>query len=347
MTAAAPTRVGLIGVGAMARHHLRVMLDDPATAVVAACEPSPASWANASIDFEDRNLTPVPNEPDWERFLARYAGELDAVLISTPHSLHHAQTVGSLEAGLDVLLEKPMVMNAAEARSLIETRDRTGRLVVVAFPGSLSPNLREAARLIRSGEVGPILNVSAVVWQDWDANARGTWRQVPAVSGGGFLFDTGAHMLNSVADLAGEPVTEVAAWLEDDGAPVDLRGAIIARLASGGLVTMNACGRAVPSCASEIRVFCEGATILTGIWGERLEIQRASDPGLVPVDSVSQGQVWPQFLDVRSGRIANPSPPEVGLRMALLWDAIRESAARGGSVVRPTLLQPLDLAETA
>ena len=336
MTAAAPTRVGLIGVGAMACHHLRVMLDDAATTVVAACEPSPVSWANASVDFAERGLKPVPNEPDWERFLERYAGSLDAVLISTPHALHHDQTVGSLEAGLDVLLEKPMVMNAAEARSLIETRDRTGRLVVVAFPGSLSPNLREAARLIHAGEVGSILNVSATVWQDWDANARGTWRQVPEISGGGFLFDTGAHMLNSVADLAGEAVTEVAAWLEDDGAPVDLRGAIMARLASGGLVTMNACGRAVPSCASEIRVFCEGATILTGIWGERLEIQRATDTGLVPVDSVSQGQVWPQFLDVRGGHIANPSPPEVGLRMALLWDAIRESAAQGGRVVRVT-----------
>jgi predicted dehydrogenase len=312
------------------------MLDDPGTDVVAACEPSPVSWATASSDFADRGLTPVPNEPDWRRFLERHAGQLDAVLISTPHALHHAQTIGSLEAGLDVLLEKPMVMNAAEARSLIETRDRTGRLVVVAFPGSLSPNLREAARLIRSGEVGTILNVSATVWQDWDANARGTWRQVPEISGGGFLFDTGAHMLNSVADLAGEAVTEVVAWLEDDGAPVDLRGAIMARLASGGLITMNACGRAVPSCASEIRVFCGGATILTGIWGERLEIQRAGDAGLVPVASVSQGQVWPLFLDVRDHRIANPSPPEVGLRMALLWDAIRASAAQGGSVVRVT-----------
>ena len=133
----------------------------------------------------------------------------------------------------------------------------------------------------------------------------------------------------------------MAAWLENDGAPVDLRGVIMARLASGGLVTMNACGRAVPSCASEIRVFCERATILTGIWGERLEIQRAGDPGLVPVPSASQGTVWDQFLDVRDGRMPNPSPPEVGLRMALLWDAIRASAARGGSVVRPTLLHPI------
>ena len=348
MPESALTRVGLIGVGLMARHHLTTMLDRADTVVTAVCEPAAAAWAGAATEFTDRGIAQPPNEPDWQRFISRFADSLDAVLISTPHALHHDQAVACLEAGLDVLLEKPMVMNAAEARSLIETRDRTGRLVVVAFPGSLSPNIREAARMIRSGEVGAILTVDAVAWQDWDANSRGTWRQVPELSGGGFLFDTGAHMLNTVADLVGEEVTEVVAWLEDDGAPVDLRGVIMARLASGGLVTMNACGRAIPSCASEIRIFCEGATMLTGIWGERLEIQRTGETNLVPARHTEQGTVWAQFLDVRGGRMPNPSPPEVGLRMAILWDAIRASAAHGGSVVRPTLAHPvIVLEETA
>ena len=53
-----------------------------------------------------------------------------------------------------------------------------------------------------------------------------------------------------------------------------------------------------------------------------------------PVESVQPGTVWEQFLDVRYGRIPNPSPPEVGLRMAHLWDAIRASAAADGAVVR-------------
>jgi len=59
--------------------------------------------------------------------------------------LHFAQATACLEAGLDVLLEKPMVMTADEARALIETRDRSGRLLVVAFQGSLSPQVREAS----------------------------------------------------------------------------------------------------------------------------------------------------------------------------------------------------------
>src|SRR5205085_8244749 len=112
-----------------------------------------------------------------ERFVERFGGQLDAVFIITPHAFHFAQATACLDAGLDVLLEKPMVMTAEEATALIETRDRTGRLVVVAFQGSLSPQVREAARLLRSGELGPILNVSAVVWQDWATATEGSWRQ--------------------------------------------------------------------------------------------------------------------------------------------------------------------------
>jgi predicted dehydrogenase len=328
------TRVGFIGAGVMGRVHLRGIVERADTTVVAVCEPSVQAYGK-TIELFDRHGLPIPpNEPDWERFVERFADQLDAVVILTPHAFHFAQATACLEAGLDVLLEKPMVLTADEAEALITTRDRTGRLLVVAFQGSLSPQIREASRLLRSGELGPILNISATVWQDWSTNTMGTWRQDPALSGGGFLFDTGAHMLNTIADLAGEDFTDVAAWLEEDDRPVDIRAAVMGRLASGALVTMNGCGSAIPSCHSEIRVFTTGAILRTGIWGETLEIQRIGASALRKVRSVAGMPVWDQFLNVRAGRIANPSPPEVGLRMARLWDAIRESAARAGAVVR-------------
>jgi len=334
MTDGQITRVGFIGTGVMARTHLAEMVGRADTAVVAVCEPSAAAYAQV-VELFDRHGRPAPaNEPDWQRFVATFAAELDAAFILTPHAFHFGQATACLEAGLDVLLEKPMVLTAAEAEALIATRDRTGRLLVVAFQGSLSPQVREASRLLRSGELGPILNISATAWQNWSTITIDTWRQQPDLSGGGFMFDTGAHMLNTVADLAGEDFAEVAAWLEDDGRPVDIRAAVIGRLASGALVTMNACGSAIPSCHSEIRVFATGAILKTGIWGESLEIQRAGATTLRKVRAVAGLPVWEQFLNVRSGRIPNPSPPEVGLRMARLWDAIRESAARAGSVVR-------------
>jgi predicted dehydrogenase len=334
MSEAARTRVGFIGLGAMARYHLSQMLDRADTEVTALCEPAPGAYAAAAELFQRRGLAVPPNEPDWERFVARQkALRTDAIFIITPHVLHFTQAAACLEAGLDVLLEKPMVMTADEALALIETRDRTGRLLVVAFQGSLSAEVREASRLLRSGELGPILNVNAMVWQNWETLTHGTWRQEPNVSGGGFLFDTGAHMLNTVADLAGEELSQVAAWLEDDGRPVDVRAVVMARLTSGALVTMNACGSAIPSCHSDIRVFTTEAILRTGVWGEALELQRAGTDRLRKVRSVVPIPIWEQFLNIRDGRIPNPSPPEAGLRMARLWDAIRASAARGGMVV--------------
>jgi predicted dehydrogenase len=327
------TRVGFIGAGVMARAHLGEILRRSDTEVIAVCEPSAAAYAAAAEVFERHGLAAPPNEPDWSQYIARYADQLDAVFIITPHVLHFTQAAACLEAGIDVLLEKPMVMTADEASALIETRDRTGRLLVVAFQGSLSPHVREASRMLRSGQLGPILNISAVVWQNWAAVTEGTWRQQPERSGGGFLFDTGAHMLNTVSDLAGEDFAQVAAWMEDDGRPVDIRSVVIGRLASGALVTMSACGGAIPSCDSDIRVFTTQAILRTGIYGERLELQRAGRGRLRKVRSVAPMHVWEQFLNVRAGRTANPSPPEVGLRMARLWDAIRASTARGGSVV--------------
>jgi predicted dehydrogenase len=316
----------------MARHHVRAILKQlDTTNVVAVCEPSAEAYAAMAQVFIGASQPPPPNEPDLERLLDRYSP--DAAFIVTPHAYHHDQTRACLEAGLDVLLEKPMVMNAAEAQSLIKCRERTGRLLVVAFPGSLSPYLRAAVDMLRSGDCGAVQSISATIWQDWGPHTVNTWRQQPVLSGGGFLFDTGAHMLNTVVELAGEPFAEVAAWLDDRGRPVETMGVVIGRLASGALVTLHASGETIPSCASDIRVFCEQAILRTGMWGEFLEMQRTGDKELLPLSLPASLDVWEQFLAVRGGHLPNPSPPEVGLRMARLYDAIKASAAENGAVV--------------
>jgi predicted dehydrogenase len=330
-----PVRTTLIGVGGMARYHIRQMLKMAgATHITVLCEPSEQMYREAAKVFQDAGLEPPPNQPNVEKLLADYGQALDAAFIITPHAYHHDQTKACLEAGLDVLLEKPMVMNAAEARSLIETRDRTGKLLVVAFPGSLSPQIRLAVRMLRSGELGRVLTISGVLWQNWGPNTVGTWRQQPEISGGGFMFDTGAHLLNTIADLAGEDFDAVAAWLDSPNRPVETLGVVMGRLKSGALVTFHACGEAIPSCSSDIRVFCERAILHTGMWGERLEIQYLGDQPPAPIPVPPSLGVWEQFVAVRAGRIPNPSPPEVGLRMAKLWDAIQASAAQNGMPVK-------------
>jgi predicted dehydrogenase len=319
----------------MARHHLTRILEQlDTTEIVATCEPSQEQCDATAELFQDAGLEPPPNVEDLQALLSEYGDQLDAVFIVTPHVFHHDQTKACLEAGIDVLLEKPMVMNAEEALSLIETRDRTGSLLVVAFNGSLSPQIRTAVQMLRSGELGRILTISAVVWQDWGPKTTGKWRQVPEIAGGGFMFDTGAHMLNTVADLAGENFVEVAAWLDDRARPVEVLATVMARLESGALVSLTGCGETIPTCASDVRVFCDKAILHTDVWGKWLKIQRSGRKTFRSVPVPDSLGVWEQFLAVRSGEIANPSPPEVGLRMARLWDAIKVSAAQGGVPVQ-------------
>src|SRR5260221_9832358 len=114
------------------------------------------------------------------------------------------------------------------------------------------------------------------------------------------MFDTGAHMLSTVADLVGEDFVEVAAWLDNRERSVDILGCVMARLRSGALGTMNACGSAIPSCSSEIRIFCTHAIIRTGIWGETLHIQRAGETQLKPVQGTPSMGAWEQVLAVRT-----------------------------------------------
>ncbi len=236
MSSPAPTRVGVIGTGLMARHHLRTMLDRDDTVVAAVCEPSEAAWAIAATEFTERGLAVPPNEPDWQALRRRAsAPELDAALIVTPHALHHDQTVAFLEAGVDVLLEKPMVLT--RPRRSRSSPPATGPAGCWSWPSPAASRrqVRTAAAMIKSRGARSASSTSMrSPGRTGTPSRSGTWRQVPELSGGGFLFDTGAHMLNTVADLAGEDVTEVAAWLVDDGAPVDLRGVVMARIASGG-----------------------------------------------------------------------------------------------------------------
>lgn len=327
-------RLAMIGCGGMARHHLTQILSAfPTTDIPVVCEPSTAAYTKVARMFTAAGRREPHNEPDLDRLLRDFAGDLDAAFIITPHAYHYAQTVACLEAGLDVLLEKPMVLNATEAESLIGVRDRTQRLLVVAFNGGLSPEIRIAAEMLRAGDLGELLTINAVVWQNWSEITTGAWRQEPAISGGGFLFDTGAHMLNTVAELAGEDFVEVAAWLTNKGQRVETMGVVMGRLTSGTLVTMNACGETIPSCASDVRVFCTEGILRTGVWGRYLEVQRAGDTEFSPVEVPASMGSWEQFLAVRGGQMSNPCPPETGLRMARLWDAIKESSAQGGTPV--------------
>lgn len=320
----AKTSVIIVGTGGMARHHMSVMVTMANTRICGLVEVSEEQRQLTRELFESRGKK-CPAFYDTISELLQAQGAPDAAFINTPHKFHLENARDCLKADMDVLLEKPMVINASEARRLIKIRDQSRKLLVVAFPGSLSPAVKKAKQMISSGKLGRVTSVSAYVHQHWKAATVGKWRQDPEISGGGFLFDTGSHMVNTVVDLIDQDVVEVCAIMDNCGTPVDINTTVSGRFRDDAMFSLAAAGDSM-HCTSEVTVIGDRGILQTGIWGERLLFKGLKDSAFSDVKYPRSKGVWEQFLKVRAGKQANPCPPEVGLRFARLMDMIRKSA---------------------
>ena len=112
----AKLRVAMVGTGGFAGSHAGVLKDNPDVEIVAGCDVS----EEIVNGFWDRRLEGYEPRPAVFTDAAKMYAEIkpDAVVICTPHTLHYEQGMQALDAGLHVLMEKPMVTNAAHAREL-------------------------------------------------------------------------------------------------------------------------------------------------------------------------------------------------------------------------------------
>ena len=327
------TTVMMIGCGGFGRYHLgNILKMRDSTKVVAIVEPSKEMIERTSEVFKKFDIPLPPVYARLDQFL-KSGPKTETAFIITPHNMHFPQTKACLETGIDVLLEKPMVMNEKEALDLIDARNKTGRLLVVAFPGSLSSAIHKAKELIAENAIGQVVQVAALIYQDWKESQKGKWRQVPQISGGGFLFDTGSHMINTVVDILNDDIDTVFAIQDNKDTPVDICSIITAKTTRGILINLTGAGFSI-GCDSEIFIVGTKGIIRTGAWGERLEMRREGEENLSPVKFGESKGVWEQFLKVRSGELENPCPPEVGLRFARLMDMINASADNEKVVIK-------------
>ncbi|WP_156352069.1 Gfo/Idh/MocA family oxidoreductase [Devosia sp. Leaf64] len=320
-------RLGVIGAGLKAADYARGWAAMPEVQIVAAAEVSTGSLERFAGVCEAAGAARPEGFADADAMLATMQGKMDAVYVSTPHVFHGANALAVVEAGYDLLLEKPMVTTQDEALKLAEAEKRTGRTVVIAFQGGLSPLIHDTRDRARRGEFGELVSVNASIWEGWKDNYAGQWKQDPAISGGGFMFDTGAHMMNTVCVLADSEFVRLSAFANNRGLRVDLATAVAARLANGALVTFNAAGEGPPGCASAITFFYSKAIVRVDAWGKWREIADIREEGEVRDTPIQT------FMAVREGRLDNPSTVANGLRFAKLWDAIKASAAQDGTAV--------------
>jgi predicted dehydrogenase len=131
---------------------------------------------------------------------------VDAVYVATPAFLHAPQTIQSLRAGKHVLCEKPMAMNEAEARSMVQTAADTGLTFGVAYYRRAYPKVQRAKQLLEAGAIGKAVfaELTCHEWRDEQGSQR-SWLIDPAKAGGGPLYDIASHRIDVANFFFGQP----------------------------------------------------------------------------------------------------------------------------------------------
>ena len=140
--------------------------------------------------------------------------QVHAVYVGTPVFLHAPQTIQALGAGKHVLCEKPMAMNEAEARAMVQAAETSGKTFGVAYYRRCYPKVQRAKQLLEAGAIGqPIFaEVTNHMW--FDGEGERNWLFDPAKAGGGPLFDIASHRIDVLNFLFGQP-QRVAAQLSN------------------------------------------------------------------------------------------------------------------------------------
>lgn len=169
--------------------------------------------------------------------------DVDAVYNPLPNHLHVPWSIRAMEAGKHVLCEKPIAMNAAEARTLLAVRDRTGKQIAEAFMVRVHPQWERAHALVRAGRIGALKLVdghfSYFKRDPGNVRSRVEW-------GGGALLDIGCYPVTLARWLFGAEPADVLATLErDPDMRIDRLGSAILRFREG-TATFNFGGQLVP-----------------------------------------------------------------------------------------------------
>jgi UDP-N-acetyl-2-amino-2-deoxyglucuronate dehydrogenase len=198
------TTAAVIGCGDVSVVHLRAIEQLPGSRLVAVCDTDPATAAAAA------RATGVPAFTDHRELLARLRP--DVVHIATPHHQHVPVALDCLEAGVHVLLEKPVAHTVAEAERLIGAAARHPDVKIgICFQNRYNAAVQAARTLIGSGDCGAVQGGAAtVVWHRTpEYYAQRPWRGQRALSGGGVLINQAIHTLDLLQWLLGD-VTSVA-----------------------------------------------------------------------------------------------------------------------------------------
>jgi 1,5-anhydro-D-fructose reductase (1,5-anhydro-D-mannitol-forming) len=230
-------RWGIVGFGWVARDYMAPGIAAAGGRVVAVCDRDP-------VALEAAAALGARSHRDVGSLLRQ---ELDAVYVATPNHLHRPVVEACLDAGVPVLCEKPVAASLEDAVAMEAAARGSGTLLAVAFDQRHHPAHVAIRDAVAGGAIGlpTAVRIVYACWLDrgWSAAQRphDNWRIDRARAGGGARSMTAPHGLDLAGMLLGEPVVELAGFLQHrvQDYDVDDGGVLIGRTAAGILVSVH------------------------------------------------------------------------------------------------------------
>jgi predicted dehydrogenase len=247
-----PVRVGVIGIGNMGWHHARVLSLLKDAELVGVADPDPKRGQLAVEQFGCQ----------WFASYEELLGQVEAVCIAVPTLLHHRVGMACFNAGVHVLIEKPIAASQEEAAELIRAADAAGRLLQVGHIERFNPAFRELVKVVANEQV--------VVLE-----ARRHSPNPDRANDVSVVLDLMIHDIDLVLELAGAPVVRLAAagGRSAEG-PIDYVNATLG-FANGVVASLTASKMAHRKIRS-LSAHCRSALVESDFLNRSLQIHRRS-----------------------------------------------------------------------
>jgi predicted dehydrogenase len=266
--------VGVVGCGKVGSIHAAALRAVPAAAFVAACDVSRERAEGFAARYGVRLFTDVPT-------MLREAG-VEAVIVGTPHPLHAEAAVAAAEAGVHILVEKPMAATLADCDAMLAAAGRSGVTLGVISQRRFFEPVRRMKAAIDAGKIGtPALGVFVMYsWREPAYYASDPWRGKWDTEGGGVLVNQSPHQLDILLWLLG-PAAEVSGyWANVNHPTMDVDDTAVAsiKFQNGGLGSVITSVSQKPGLFTKVHVHGtngasvgvetdRGATFIAGVSG--------------------------------------------------------------------------------
>ena len=249
-------RMALVGGGQGAFigrvHATAAVLDNRAALVAGALSSDPAKAKASAPDYDipaDRAYGSYTELIEKEKALPADK-RIDFVTVATPNHTHYPIAKAALEAGFNVICDKPMTIDLKQAEELLELVKRSGCVFAVTHNYTGYPLVRQARQMILAGELGEIQAVRSNYIQGWlrsrlesEGQKQAAWRTDPGKSGAAGCFgDIGTHAYNLARFMTGLIPAEISCHLKifEPGRQLDDYGHAVIRFENGAVGTVTA-----------------------------------------------------------------------------------------------------------